>query len=697
MGQEVPQKEGKARRRRLDSGHFFFVGPPNPFFCIRSNGNGWFCQEIVMTALAQPTILYVDDDEVTRRAMQRLFQGAGFQFKQACTGIEALRLAREQPDLVLLDVHLPDISGFEVCRRIKSEPATATIPVLHLSAMYTTTEDRTQGLEGGADGYLIKPVNPKELVAHVRAHLRIRQAEEETRAVARQWQTTFDAIGDGVCLVNGQGQILRCNKVWERIMARPAREMIEHSLLDFFPIAPAFASDQGPYRRQAAELALEDHWFEVVADPILDQTDNLSGAVYILVDVSERKRLEEQLRQAQKMQAVGQLAGGVAHDFNNLLTAILGSVSMLLEEISSRQPEGNGHRGVRTTSDLPLATDLVGGLKTIEKASLRAAELVRQLLGFSRQNILWLQPLHLHGGVEETVRILQRTIDPRITVVVKTTPDLWTVQADSSQVNQVLMNLCLNARDAMPEGGRLLLETENVEADPEFVRRHAEARPGQFVRLRVSDTGQGIPEEIQSRIFEPFFTTKGPDKGTGLGLSMVFGIVKQHQGWIECSSTPGRGTTFDVYLPRCSGERPAVVSFPTTPPLRPNGKETILLVDDEDMIRNLCRLFLEQAGYQVILAEDGQKAVELFRREHSRIDLVILDLSMPRLSGRDTLGRLVRIDPSVRVLVSSGYAAEEKDTSDIEGVLGFIPKPYRRIDLLTKVRTTLDGVKERAS
>jgi signal transduction histidine kinase len=649
-----------------------------------------------MTPQSPATILYVDDDEVARRAMQHLFRAARFKFVEAATGAEALLQAQKKPDLVLLDVHLPDMSGFEVCRRIKSEVATAGIPVLHLSPRYTS-DDRPQQPDGVADGYLTKPVTPRELVAQVRALLRIRNAEQETRRVARQWQATFDAMSDGVCVVDAQRQIRRCNRAWERIMARPARLMIERSLLDIFPMAPVFCAGQASRQRQTAELAMEDRWFQVIADPILANGDNLEGAVYILIDVTERKRLENQLWHAQKMQAIGQLAGGVAHDFNNLLTAILGSVSMLLEDVNSLSGDDNSNRGLRIVSEFPAHVDLAGSLKTIENASLRAAELVRQLLGFSRQNMLWLQPVDLRGGVEETIRILRRTIDPRITMSVHTTPDLWTVLADSSQINQVLMNLCLNSRDAMPEGGRLLVETDNVDVDDDFVRQHPEARLGQFVRLRVTDNGDGIPTDIQSRIFQPFFTTKEPDKGTGLGLAVVVGIVKQHHGWIECDSTPGQGTTFDVYLPRCTAELPAVVAFPTTCPPHHSGKETILVVDDEDTIRNLVRLFLEQAGYQVLVAEDGQKTIEIFRREHYGIDLVILDLSMPKLSGRDTLRRLLQIDPQARVLVSSGYFTADKDSSGVEGAVGFIPKPYRRSDLLTIVRTTLDGIKEKAS
>jgi PAS domain S-box-containing protein len=631
-----------------------------------------------VVAALPPTVLYVDDDELSRLVLKNILGRAGFRVTEAATGREALRLANDKPDIVLLDVNLPDISGFEVCRQIKAHPATHTIPVLHLSAMYVTSEDRTHGLEGGADGYLTKPVEPQELIAHLRAMLRIHQAEEETRAVARQWQATFDAMSDGVALLDQEGTVLRCNRALERLAGRPAAQIVGRPWLDMVAGLPGFDGTVfrrmlATGRRETAELPVGERWFQVVADPMWDEAHGHSGAIYILSDVTERRRLEEQLRQAQKLQAVGQLAGGIAHDFNNLLAAILGNVALLLE--------GGPH--------LPPKNEL---LRTVEKAALRAADLTRQLLGFSRQNILWLKPLSLNEAVAEVVDILHRTIDPRITVEVRPGPDLWRVRADANQVNQVLLNLCLNARDAMPEGGHLLLETQNVTLDADAARRHVDAAVGEFVRLRVRDTGHGIPEEIRARIFEPFFTTKGPGQGTGLGLAMVFGIVKQHQGWVECASTVGQATTFDVYLPRCADELPAPPA-PAASPGQTTGTETILLVDDEAMIRDVGRLVLQKAGYRVLMAADGRQAVDLYRREHARIDLVILDLTMPHLSGRDTLRELVAINPRVRALVTSGYSAEDKLPIGVTGVAGFIPKPYRLDELLQVVRTVLDRAK----
>jgi signal transduction histidine kinase len=269
----------------------------------------------------------------------------------------------------------------------------------------------------------------------------------------------------------------------------------------------------------------------MTADPVPDERGEVAGRVHLLADITERRQLEEQLRQAQKMEAVGRLAGGVAHDFNNLLTAIIGNLALLLRETG----------GDDARREWLLAT---------EQAAWRASELTRQLLGFSRQAPLRLQPLDLGPCVRETLGLLRRAVDPRVEFEVRTAGDLWLVQADPGQMSQVVMNLCFNARDAMPGGGRLVVEAANVVLGAADAPAHPGGRPGEFVRLSVCDTGSGIPPEVRSRIFDPFFTTKEQGRGTGLGLAVVFGIVQQHQAWIECRSAPGEGTSFDVYLPR---------------------------------------------------------------------------------------------------------------------------------------------------
>ena len=490
-----------------------------------------------MTEERLPSILYVDDDPANRRAFSLVLRHAGFDTREAATGGDALRLAADRPDLIILDVNLPDIDGFEVCRRIKAHPATSSIPVLHMSAVYVRTEDKTHGLEGGADGYITKPVEPAEVVATVHSLLRIHRAEEAARAAARQWQATFDAISDVVCLLDPRGAVLRCNRAAAELFRRPGEELIgrdyEEVLRETF--GPTAVVLRGPPRPApgdpAVEVLLSGRWFRVTVGPVRGETGEPAGSVYLLADVTQRRALEDQLRQAQKMDAVGRLAGGVAHDFNNLLTGVTGNLTMALEA---------------TPPDDPRREFLLSA----EQTAWRAAELTRQLLGFSRRTKPRMGPVDLNECVREAADLLRRTLGPAITIVPHFAEGLWVVEADNGQVNQVLMNLCLNARDAMPEGGRLELETANVTVSLAEARGRTEARPGDFVRLRVRDEGHGIPEEIRQRIYDPFFTTKEVGKGTGLGLAVVFGIVKQHWGWIECISAPGQGACFDVYWPR---------------------------------------------------------------------------------------------------------------------------------------------------
>jgi PAS domain S-box-containing protein len=387
-------------------------------------------------------------------------------------------------------------------------------------------------------------------------------------------------------------------------------------------------------------------------------------------DITEQKQLEIHLRQTQKMEAIGQLAGGIAHDFNNLLTPIRGSVDMLME-IANRDEQQMEY------------------LQSIKLASERAAGLTRQLRLFTRQDEGQRQPLDLNKIVRETSDLLGSSLARHIAVKLDLEDELWAVGADSSQISQVLINLSLNAQDSMEQGGTLQISTRNISLGETEARLSPEVRPGRYACLSVEDSGCGMSPETEARIFEPFFTTKKPGKGTGLGLSVVYGIVRAHGGFIEVQTEPGKGSRFDVYL---RTTELAVAEMEREDAALPAGNETILLVDDEEMIRRLGRRVLEKCGYTVLIASNGAEAVAVYKEQGEAIDLVLLDVIMPRMNGQECLRRLQQLDPKVRVLIATGYTADSSvQRLKAEGVLGVVEKPFSVRTLAAAVRTALDN------
>ncbi|MBN1770446.1 MAG: PAS domain S-box protein [Deltaproteobacteria bacterium] len=386
-------------------------------------------------------------------------------------------------------------------------------------------------------------------------------------------------------------------------------------------------------------------------------------------DVTARRRLEERLRQAHKMEAVGTLAGGIAHDFNNILMAIQGNASLVRADLAEDDPFRER-------------------LEAIEECVRSASELTRQLLGFARGGAYSVVPTDLNDLVERTARLFGRS-RKQISLHHKPAADLWTVEVDRSQIEQVLLNLMVNAWHAMPEGGDLYLETGNLTLDEDDAKSRG-VRPGRYVRVAVTDTGVGMDEATRSRVFEPFFTTKGMGRGTGLGLATVYGMVTSHGGFLTVYSEPARGSTFNVHLP--ASDRPVVET--AGPPAGPvvTGTETILLVDDEVAVRSTAAAMLARLGYTVLAAASGEEALDCFARERNRIDLVVLDMVMPGLGGRETFHRLRALDPGLRVLLASGYSlnGEARELLD-RGCRAFLQKPWSLAELSLKLRRVLDG------
>ena len=420
-------------------------------------------------------------------------------------------------------------------------------------------------------------------------------------------------------------------------------------------------------RKKDGSLFEED----VSISPVKDHFEKIVNYVAVKRDVTREVSLQRQLQQAQKMEAIGTLAGGIAHDFNNILQVALGYSDMIIED------EG-----------FPLRYK--ADVQRISEAANRGADLVQRLLTFSRKTEFKPQPLNMNHRIADLLKMLDRTIPKMIEIQTFLSEDLATINADPTQIDQVLMNLAVNARDSMPNGGKLTFETGDVIIDGEYTRTHADMQPGRYVLVSVSDTGSGIDDETLEHIFEPFYTTKGVGKGTGLGLAMVHGIVKRHTGYISCSSQPGSGTTFRIYFPALVSNT-EIQGFPSGPIPR-GGSETILVVDDEKIIRDLCSRFLTQAGYKVIEANNGVDALLVYQERGGEIAMVLLDLIMPEMSGMKCLEGLLALNPSVKVVVASGYAANGSVRDAVaNGAKRFINKPYAVRQVLETVRAVLDS------
>ena len=460
-------------------------------------------------------------------------------------------------------------------------------------------------------------------------------------------------------------------------------ELLGKTDFDFFPREAAdqyYADERGIIQSGQAlvdreELLIDSAgtWRRVSTTkvPLRDSSGNVVGLVGINRDITERKRLEEQLRQSQKMEAVGRLAGGVAHDFNNWLTAIQGYAGLAMEQVDE-------------------ATPLYRDLQQIQVASMRAADIIRQLLLFSRRQPMVSAPLNINGLVEGLLKMLRRLIGEDIAIETDLVSDLWTVQGDPSNIEQVIVNLAVNARDAMPEGGKLKIATKNVVVDDAYCRSIPDARPGRFVCLAIEDTGVGMSREIMERLFEPFFTTKEPGKGIGLGLATVYGIVKAHNGWINVYSEPGQGATFKVYLPASWAEEEAKVEEKDLLEGWQGSGERILLVEDEEAVRNAARRMLGENGYTVFGASSVAEAMDIFEKEQGAFDLLFSDVVMPGESGLQLAETLVSRKPGLRVLLSSGHADEKSRQAVIkEKGFSFLSKPYGTAQLLQAVKKTI--------
>ncbi len=582
-------------------------------------------------------------------------------------GEAALALVRTNvPDLILSDVMMPRMDGFALLRALRASPQTRTIPVILLSAR-AGEEAVVEGIDQGADDYLPKPFSARELLTRVRG--RFAAADARTTAL-RASETRLRRLAEsgiiGITVSDQHGRIVEANDAFVKMVGCTRDELLAGEVVWelLAPKVPGHVQGkafEGEYRRKDGRR-IPVH----VAVAPLDNGDHLS----IALDLTERKLLEEQFRQAQKMEAVGRLAGGIAHDFNNMLSVMLSYSDMVIENLRPGEP-------------------LRADVEQIRLAASRATELTRQLLAFSRQQVLEPKVLSLNASLTNMEPMLGRLLGADVTLTLLLDHGASNVLADPSQIEQVVMNLAVNARDAMPQGGKLTIETGNVTLDEDYAELHHEVKPGRFVVLAVSDTGTGMDAATRARIFDPFFTTKEAGKGTGLGLATVFGIVKQSGGHIWVYSEVGVGTTFKLYFPRDAGETTEKSDRPTATSMR--GNETILLVDDDPQVRPLARNILRRNGYVVLDAANGGEALLICEQHGAKIDLLVTDVILPMMSGRQIAERLCAMRPGLKVLFMSGYT---DDTVLQHGMLdsgvAFLQKPLTPASLTRSVRDVLD-------
>jgi two-component system cell cycle sensor histidine kinase/response regulator CckA len=482
-----------------------------------------------------------------------------------------------------------------------------------------------------------------------------KQAEQAIAAREEDLRITLDSIGDAVIAADAQGRVTRMNPAAERLTGWSPSDAKGRALAEVVCVEQpdnsryAVLVDQQGRRRQITQTGA----------PIRDAKGEIVGQVTVIRDVTDRARLEDQLHHVQRMNAIGQLAGGVAHDFNNMLAGILAGAELLDVSLPrERAPE--------------IAETITTILATCE----RAADLTHKLLAFSRKAPRRTELIDVHELIGSTIALLRHSIDRRIAIELRLAAASTQVRGDPALLQSALLNLAINARDAMPEGGTLEISTRSVElSSADCEASPFRLQPGRFLELRVRDTGSGIDDELRLRIFEPFFTTKEVGRGTGLGLAAVHGTIEEHGGSIAVESVVGQGTSFVLRLPSAQ----ALARQPRAPAVTLVGEGRILLVDDEDVIRRTGALLLESLGYQVVTARNGREGVELFSTQHGELDHVLLDMIMPEMNGQDAFWAMQRIDAEVPIVVCSGYAADEAVRSlRDQGLAGFLPKPYRR-------------------
>jgi PAS domain S-box-containing protein len=636
-------------------------------------------------AHSSASILLVEDNLNDAEILQIELEAAGLQLEVFRVDTEAAFLnALARPfDLIISDYTLPAFSG-KAALRIARERR-PDIPFIFVSG--TIGEDAAiDSLVGGATDYVLKH-KATRLVPAVKRALREseeRRLRESAEAMVRQseedYRLLFEELAVPILITSPDGKVLNVNSACAHLLGcRDKEEVLQLDIAREVYVEPGKAvalqkavEEQGHIENVEVKLSRKGGATLIVLATVTPQRKASTGIVaYRTVwrDITEQRRVEAQFRQSQKMEAIGRLAGGIAHDFNNILTVISGYSEMALAQRLDR--------------------DLNSKIECIRDASIRAANLTRQLLAFSRKQHLQMQVLDLNTLIKQIEMLIRRIVGEDIELVSHLDPDLLPVKADPGQLEQVLMNLVVNARDAMPDGGKLTITTRNVHLNSSFFGDQFAVSRGDYAMLSVEDTGCGMDERTQAQIFEPFFTTKESGKGTGLGLSTVYGIIKQSDGHVWVQSKVGAGSTFSVYLPTTADPLSGRAGMPDAGALSVGGTETILLVEDEDSVRELTAIILRHVGYTVLEARNGLEAIERAKHYADSIHVLLTDMVMPNMSGPTAAAEIGRSRPTLRVLFMSGYP-EPAQVANVRSDIELIHKPFAPNDLLRRVRAALD-------
>jgi len=640
-------------------------------------------------------ILVVDNHPVMLKFMTNLLEKDGHQVLTAENGLDALDTLRNfVPDVIFIDLVMPNIDGRKLCQIIRKKPELKDVSLIILSAI--AAEEELNFTEFGANACIAKgPFNKmSEQIHAVMEQLPMttsvalpgqiiglegaspRQITKELLSIKRHFEVIMERMSEGILEITPEGRIVYTNPSSTALIGIAEEGLLASNFTGLFQetdcqmIKDHLVTMQTQPKTMIKDFPVMINSKQILLNILPVINEKHKTCIIILNDVSERKRMEAQLIQAQKMEAIGTLAGGIAHDFNNLLMVIQGNISLMLLDIDPSHP----HYEM---------------LKNVENQVQSGSKLTGQLLGYARKGRYEIKPLYLSQLLEEISEAFGRT-RKNITIHRELGQDLIPIEADQGQIEQVLINLFVNAADAMAEGGDLFLKMSNITHE-EIKGKIYDPKPGDYVLLTVADTGTGMDQKSLGRIFDPFFTTKELGRGTGLGLASVYGIIKGHGGYIDVESERGRGTTFKIFLPVSKKKVQETIK---TPDLLMKGTETILLVDDEEMVLGVGEKFLKVMGYHVLTSRDGREAIEVYRKNWEAIDLVVLDIIMPNMGGGEIFDRVKEINPNIKVLLSSGYSIDGEATKILErGCNGFIQKPFDVKQLSQTIRAILDKKK----